>query len=59
MLLAVEGKLIAAGCQVLVFLLTFAITSVGCDKYWQALKISRAAATLHLCPLLRQPQPCI
>lgn len=58
-LLAVQGKLIAGGCQVLIFLLAFAITSVGCDKYWQALKISRAAATLHLHPLLRQPQPCV
>ena len=58
-LLVVEGKHIAGGCQVLIFLPAFAITSVGCDKYWQALKISRAAATLHLHPLLRHLQPCI
>lgn len=48
-LLATEGKLIAGGCQALIFLLALAITSIGCDKHWQALKVSRAA-TLHLSP---------
>lgn len=57
MLPLVEEKPTAGGCQEF-FSSYSAITSTGCYKYWQALKIIGGAATSqHLPALLQQPQP--